>query len=243
VSNLALVGGAIGQQALISAGVLAAIAATLTLCERFNPGTSKRSIVSAAERISGARWFVVYLAYAPLTAYLVARGANALAHRSPLYPSIGRSPLVIRSTATMVVCELTAYWTHRLMHAQPKLWRFHSAHHRAATLRWWATFRFHPIDGALMHATPIFAAAILGSDAQTIAPYLALVLIVTAFSHADVWIPDRWLSSVVATPSFHRRHHDPGHDRTNFALVLPVLDRLFHSENRSSPTRLHPPTT
>jgi sterol desaturase/sphingolipid hydroxylase (fatty acid hydroxylase superfamily) len=113
------------------------------------------------------------------------------------------------------------------MHARPSLWGVHATHHTAADVRWWTTFRFHPVDGALQHAVPLLVAAALGFGPTALSGYVAVVFVVTVFAHADVWVPTRIVARVVAVPAFHRTHHEVGRDNVNYGLVLPIWDWLF----------------
>jgi sterol desaturase/sphingolipid hydroxylase (fatty acid hydroxylase superfamily) len=182
-------------------------------------------------------WFVVYLAYAPLTGLAAMALVSNLAHHGITRSIVERQPWSVRVVGAMLVAELAAYWLHRAMHAVPRLWRVHSVHHGATDLHWWSTFRFHPIDGALAHAAPLLVAAACGFGPDVLAVYLGVVFVVTAFAHADVWVPATILDRLVVVPRFHRTHHETGCDDTNFALVLPVYDALFGTATHSTGAR------
>jgi sterol desaturase/sphingolipid hydroxylase (fatty acid hydroxylase superfamily) len=174
-------------------------------------------------------WFFVYLAYAPLVGVATVRLTETISRVSVLAQIVGRGPLLVQSLGGALVCEFVAYGMHRLMHRVPLLWRFHAVHHGSRDPRWYTAFRFHPIDGVLSTVVPVVAAACLGFDRAALSVYLSVVFVTTLFAHANVWFPGRWVSELVSTPDFHRRHHDTHFSGTNFALVLPVLDRIFGS--------------
>lgn len=182
-------------------------------------------------------WFVVYLAYAPLTGLAAMALASNLARHGVTRSIIERQPWSIRVVGAVLVAELAAYWVHRAMHSVPGLWRVHSVHHGATDLHWWSTFRFHPVDGALAHAVPLLVAAACGFGPDVLAVYLGMVFVVTVFAHADVWIPSTVLDRLVVLPRFHRTHHEAGRDDANFALVLPGFDALFGTARHSTGSR------
>jgi len=70
---------------------------------------------------------------------------------------------------------------------------------------------------------------VLGFAEAPLVTYIAFVSIQAMFIHANVRFtfgPLRW---VLATPQFHHWHHgaDPESVNRNFAVHLPLLDRLF----------------
>jgi len=204
-----------------------ALALLLTLAEWVDPeGRDPQPRPRRGTR-ADIGWFLVYVAYAPVTATVVATWVAGVSRHGVFRTSIERAPVMVQFALGVAVAEACAYWLHRAMHRVPVLWRIHAVHHGAPDVRWWTTFRFHPVDGVLAHAAPLLVIAACGFGPSVIAGYLAVVFVVTILAHADVWIPGRLLTCAVALPAFHRRHHAVGHDDVNFALVLPIIDRLF----------------
>jgi sterol desaturase/sphingolipid hydroxylase (fatty acid hydroxylase superfamily) len=132
--------------------------------------------------------------------------------------------------AAFVVGELGAYWVHRLEHRIDGLWRFHAVHHRPAPVDALAGFRFHPVDIVLQRGLPIALGGVLGISARAFVPYLAVVFVVTALAHVNADIPASPLDRIVATPAYHRAHHDAAHQDANLALAFPVLDAIFGTQ-------------
>jgi sterol desaturase/sphingolipid hydroxylase (fatty acid hydroxylase superfamily) len=52
----------------------------------------------------------------------------------------------LQAIEMIVLSDFIIYWAHRLQHAVPFLWRFHSIHHSAEHLDWLAAHREHPLD-------------------------------------------------------------------------------------------------
>ena len=63
--------------------------------------------------------------------------------------AVGGLPYWVQIPAIIVLSDLGFYWTHRMFHAVPWLWRFHAVHHSIEELDWLAAFRIHPLDQIL----------------------------------------------------------------------------------------------
>ena len=63
--------------------------------------------------------------------------------------TVGGLPYWVQIPAVIVLADLGFYWTHRMFHAVPWLWRFHSIHHSIEELDWLAATRVHPVDQIL----------------------------------------------------------------------------------------------
>lgn len=146
-------------------------------------------------------------------------------------------PFWAKLAAGLLVSEIGAYWAHRWCHASPMLWRFHAIHHSIEHLDWMANTRAHPVDVVFVRLcglAPLYALGLANpeaSGASAMVPvYVTLAGTVWAFLiHANV----RWrfgpIEQIVATPAFHHWHHhnEPTHRDTNFAALMPFVDRLF----------------
>jgi len=132
-----------------------------------------------------------------------------------------------RVVAAWLAGELAHYVLHRAMHGVPWLWRFHRMHHDDVALDWTTAWRVHPVDAALTACASIVAAALVGGGAATAAWFVVGRRIWTIVLHANIAWPASRVDGVVATPSFHARHHREDLAPANFAGTLPILDRLF----------------
>jgi sterol desaturase/sphingolipid hydroxylase (fatty acid hydroxylase superfamily) len=152
--------------------------------------------------------------------------------RTPtLAAQVAALPAPVQFTAILVLTDFTQYWIHRAFHRVPALWRFHAVHHSAETMDWLAGSRLHLVDVALTRGLTYVPIYVLGFAEGPLFAYVAFVSIQATFIHANVRFefgPLRWL---LATPQFHHWHHaaDPAAVDKNFAVHLPVLDRLFGS--------------
>jgi len=138
-------------------------------------------------------------------------------------------PFAAQFAGILVLTDLTQYGVHRLFHAVPTLWRFHAIHHSAEEMDWLAGSRLHLVDVAVTRGltyVPIYA---LGFAEAPLFAYVAFVSIQATFIHSNLRFEFGPLRYLLATPQFHHWHHaaEPQAVDKNFAVHLPVLDRLF----------------
>jgi sterol desaturase/sphingolipid hydroxylase (fatty acid hydroxylase superfamily) len=151
----------------------------------------------------------------------------------PVRAAIGALPFAVALVVVVGLCELGMYWTHRVEHEVPFLWRFHAVHHSSTELDWLSTQRNHPVDGIVRKAflVPMFA---VGFSGVAIGIYLVAYYFWSFVVHANVQWRFGRLEGVIASPEFHRWHHAAELEArdTNFAPLLPVFDRLFGTFRR-----------
>lgn len=124
--------------------------------------------------------------------------------------------------------NIAGYWSHRLSHTVPLLWRFHKVHHSSEQLDWLAAARRHPLEQtwvALFIGTPLI---FLGFQPAEVAAVQIVNVLWGIFLHSNVRFRFRRLRHVIATPEYHHWHHsdDPARYDTNYAL-FPFIDRMF----------------
>lgn len=162
-------------------------------------------------------------------------GACALAAGHRLGPDLlhGFGPVVEQPRWLIVVemlflGDLLYYWTHRLAHTLPWLWRLHAVHHSTRHLRWTSALRAHPAEAyvQLVQVVPLFA---LGFPVDALAPLLPVFTLYGLVIHADLDVSLRPVSYLVNSPAYHRWHHAcaAGHASTNFAGLFPLYDAIF----------------
>ncbi len=144
---------------------------------------------------------------------------------------IASLPFAFQFLLILVLSDLTQYWVHRLFHTVPFLWQFHSIHHSADVMDWLAGSRLHLVDVVVTRALSYIPIYVLGFSDTAMFVYVAWVVIQATFIHANVRWRFRAIRWVLATPAFHHWHHSaaPEAVNKNFAVHLPVLDRLFGS--------------
>jgi sterol desaturase/sphingolipid hydroxylase (fatty acid hydroxylase superfamily) len=93
---------------------------------------------------------------------------------------------------------------------------------------WLAGFRHHPIEIALMTLAQNAPLVLLGLPLGEHALLVLVLRLNTLFVHSNLRTPS-WLGAIVATPSFHHRHHDRDAHTANYATLFPWLDRIFRT--------------
>ncbi len=143
-------------------------------------------------------------------------------------------PLWLSIPAGLVVADIGSYWGHRLMHASPRLWRFHAVHHSAEHMDFLVNTRAHPIDMVVTRLSGLVPLYVLGLGSAGAAGSLLPVVITLIGTFAGFFIHAnlRWrfgpMEALVATPAFHHWHHSRiDHIDHNFAATFPWIDRLF----------------
>jgi len=143
--------------------------------------------------------------------------------------AVGGLPYWVQIPAVIVLSDLGFYWTHRMFHAVPWLWRFHAVHHSIEELDWLAGTRVHPIDQILTKGVSLVPVVALGFSEWAIGVYALLYQWQSIFIHANVRVRFGPLRFLLASPEFHHWHHSSDREARdrNFAAQLPFLDALF----------------
>ncbi|HEU4430368.1 MAG TPA: sterol desaturase family protein [Myxococcota bacterium] len=186
-------------------------------------------ILRAGWRTDLAHFFVSHLLVGALALLTIAPAALLLGRLvSPRFQAaVGALPLALQVVLAIVGADLVQYATHRAFHSQPALWRFHAIHHSAREMDWLAGSRLHLVDVIATRAAGFAPLFLLGISQRALAIYLVLVSFQAVFLHANVRFrfgPLRW---VFATPEFHHWHHAEAPVDKNFAVHVPLIDRVF----------------
>jgi sterol desaturase/sphingolipid hydroxylase (fatty acid hydroxylase superfamily) len=203
---------------------------------------------------SGARWFrpgfrtdVLHFFFTGLltTAGLVLAAIPIVVAMNALTPAAIRDavtaqPELLQFLEALLIVELVGYWSHRMMHTVPALWRLHRVHHSSERMDWLAAAHLHPFDGSLGRLLAVIPLAYLGYSRATFGGALVLLQLHAIFQHANLRVRFGPLRSVISSPQFHHWHHTndaQARDR-NFAGLFPWIDVLFgtfHLPDRAWP--------
>lgn len=133
--------------------------------------------------------------------------------------------------ASFVLLDFFGYWTHRLMHKIPLLWRLHALHHSDNDLDVTTTIRHHPAEALAQALFDAALALAFGFSPQAVLLYGGVVLVVQTFHHGNVSLPAtlKPLNHFLITPDIHRLHHSRlyAENNSNFGNLIPLWDRLF----------------
>lgn len=138
-------------------------------------------------------------------------------------------PFWLQVVVATALSDLGFYAAHRLMHAVPALWSFHTIHHSSEQMDWLASYRVHPVDQIIVKGSSYVPVFMLGFSEVAIGLAAILYHWQALILHSNINLrlgPLKWL---VATPEFHHWHHarDPEARDKNFAGQLPLWDVVF----------------
>jgi sterol desaturase/sphingolipid hydroxylase (fatty acid hydroxylase superfamily) len=221
---------------LLSCVGLLFIARALAVLER-------RALLEAPqdERKRSLRTDLAYVLLSPATEALarllttLGLAACALVYGHALGPELlrGFGPVIEQPRALVVIemlvlSDFLYYFTHRLAHAVPALWRLHAVHHSSEHLRWSSALRAHPAEAYthLLHSLPL---VLLGFPVDALANLAPVSMVYALFIHSSLNVTLRPLSYLVNTPRFHGHHHarDVQHGTVNYGGFFPLFDAIF----------------
>jgi lathosterol oxidase len=129
----------------------------------------------------------------------------------------------------VLVADLAQYWSHRLMHIIPQLWRVHAVHHSSEAMDWLASSRLHIGEVIITRTCVLVPVFVLGFSQVVVLLYVVYIGLHAIFVHANVRFTFGPLRHLLVTPAYHHWHHsdDPTAANTNFAVHLPLIDRVF----------------
>jgi sterol desaturase/sphingolipid hydroxylase (fatty acid hydroxylase superfamily) len=141
--------------------------------------------------------------------------------------AVASQPSLLQFVEIVLVADLSEYAVHRLFHAVPLLWRFHAVHHSSEAMDWLAGSRIHLVDAIVTRALAFVPLYVLGFATGPVYAYLVFVSFHAVFVHANVRFRFGFLERVLGTPKFHHWHHATAPVDKNFAIHLPIIDRVF----------------
>jgi sterol desaturase/sphingolipid hydroxylase (fatty acid hydroxylase superfamily) len=132
----------------------------------------------------------------------------------------------------VLALDFSSWLVHFVMHKVPLLWRFHLIHHSDTNVDVTTGLRHHPGDSLLRGIFFLLLIFISGAPMYSVMIYQTLVVLATAFTHANISLPpklDKALSWFLISPNMHKVHHhwkQPYTD-SNYGAVFSIWDRLL----------------
>lgn len=153
---------------------------------------------------------------------------------------VAAQPEALQLLEALLIVELVGYWSHRMMHTVPALWRLHRVHHSSERMDWLAAAHLHPFDGSLGRLLAVIPLAYLGFGRATFGTAVVLLQLHAIFQHTNLRVHFGPFGRVLSSPQFHHWHHtnDPHARDRNFAGLFPWLDvafGTFHLPDRTWP--------
>jgi sterol desaturase/sphingolipid hydroxylase (fatty acid hydroxylase superfamily) len=196
--------------------------------ERLAPRDSRQRVFRRGWSTDAAYTFVGHASIQVVSALVVLPG-QILRDRLLGTASLGRLPLWAQLPLVLVVADFAFYWVHRAAHRFPSFWRLHRLHHSSEALDWLASERLHLAEIILVRSVVLIPLTLLGFSQTAILAYVTFASFHAVFIHANFGPALRWLEPFLVTPRLHHLHHatDAEAIDKNFAVHLPILDRLF----------------
>jgi sterol desaturase/sphingolipid hydroxylase (fatty acid hydroxylase superfamily) len=160
-------------------------------------------------------------------------GAVLAAERGWGFFNLVDAPATIAVVATFLLLDALGYFSHRVEHALPLLWRMHRTHHSDPDLDVTTGLRFHPFESLWRGAATWAAVVLLGPSVEIAASVSMVIGLMSLASHVNApLVPvqvEKWLQAVLVTPRVHRIHHstDLSEAHSNYGVALSIWDRML----------------
>lgn len=135
-------------------------------------------------------------------------------------PLWGLVPLAV------VLYDLGAFASHRLLHRSERLWRLHKVHHSSPLLDWLATTRAHAAEHLFRNLPVQGALFALGLPTSAVALGLVVYAAFATLGHSNLRLRLGFAEWLFVTPRLHRLHHVPDSSSSNFGTVFSLWDRI-----------------
>lgn len=143
----------------------------------------------------------------------------------------------------VLALDFSSWLVHWVMHKNALLWRFHLIHHTDNSVDVTTGLRHHPGDSILRGIFFLLLILVSGAPMYSVMIYQTLVVIATAFTHANISLPpklDKIISYVLISPNMHKVHHHwklPYTD-SNYGAVFSIWDRVFATFTSLDPKKI-----
>jgi sterol desaturase/sphingolipid hydroxylase (fatty acid hydroxylase superfamily) len=144
----------------------------------------------------------------------------------------------------VLALDLSSWLVHWVMHMVRPLWAFHLVHHTDNNVDVTTGLRHHPGDSILRAVFFLLLIFISGAPVYAVMIYQTLLVLSTAFTHANISLPlwlDKMVGYVFVSPNMHKVHHhwkQPYTD-SNYGAVFSFWDRLFGTFRKLEPKEIH----
>jgi sterol desaturase/sphingolipid hydroxylase (fatty acid hydroxylase superfamily) len=143
----------------------------------------------------------------------------------------------------VMALDFSSWLVHFTMHKIRPLWGFHLIHHTDNNVDVTTGLRHHPGDSLLRGIFFLLLIFISGAPVYTVMIYQTLLVLSTAFTHANISLPrwlDKSLSYFLVSPNMHKVHHhwkQPFTD-SNYGAVFSIWDRMFGTYKKLDPKEI-----
>lgn len=213
-----------------------AIAGGLVI-ETVLPGTGRRNYRALAFNLLVALIFL-YLTtlLTPLAADLLAPLRERYALHIPVAFPDGLAGSILQTLAFFFVFDFFFYWWHRAQHSLAPLWAQHKFHHQERWVNVTTVHRYHFTEEPLRQFVIFLPLALLFEFKPVTVAWVWMVFTLWGYwIHMNVRVQLGPLGRWISGPQFHRHHHAPEFEHTNFAAFFPIWDRVFGTYHHPKP--------
>ena len=149
--------------------------------------------------------------------------------------NLSELPTWLQLVLFFIVLDFVQWFTHRLLHRYPLLWKFHKVHHSVKEMGFAAHLRYHWMENIFYKPLKTFAVMLLGGFEPEQAYIVHFIAIsIGHLNHANVKITWGVFKYVFNNPVMHLYHHAyklPKGKKygVNFGISLSDWDYLFGS--------------
>ena len=147
---------------------------------------------------------------------------------------IGTWTVAAQLLALFVIRDFIQWWTHRLLHAVPALWKYHKVHHSVEQMGFAAHLRYHWMETIVYRTIEYIPLAMIGFGIDDFFFVHMFTLAIGHWNHANIKVNLGPLKYIFNNPNMHMWHHahDLPEDRkmgVNFGLTLSIWDYIFRT--------------
>lgn len=134
-----------------------------------------------------------------------------------------------------ILLDFLQWFTHKMLHRVPVLWRFHQVHHSIKEMGFAGHLRYHPMENIFYKPLKTLGVMLLGGfEPQHAYAVHFLTIVIGHLNHANIKLDYGVLRYVLNNPVMHLYHHSyqlpKSHPHgVNFGISLSIWDYLFNS--------------
>ncbi len=126
----------------------------------------------------------------------------------------------------IVLHDAYFYWSHKLMHQLPFLFRFHKIHHFSHNPNPWSAFSFHPIEAIISLGIMPIILFMLPVHPYALIAFSTIVVLYNVYIHLGYNIKFLFIGSAMRnTAQNHDLHHRVS--KYNYGLYFSFWDRIM----------------
>lgn len=147
---------------------------------------------------------------------------------------VGNFPVWAQLLTLFVVKDFIEWWTHRLLHYSPRLWKFHQVHHSVEQMGFAAHLRYHWMENVVYKSIEYLPLAMIGFSLSNFFLVHMIAIAIGHWNHANFHINIGPLKYIFNNAAMHIWHHayDLPEERkmgVNFGLSLSIWDYIFRT--------------